>query len=980
MTDRQLIDLTKRFISIPSTRDNPAALQDAINFVAGIVAKCPDVTIEKFERDGVHSFLAYKGKIRPQKFDIILNGHVDVVPGKPNQFKPIEKNGRLYGRGALDMKGTTLVLANIFCELVHKVPYSLGLQIVSDEELGGYNGTRLQIEQGIRADFVVVGEFTNHRHTIYNAARGVCWAEIAFKGKTAHSGHLWHGDNAVIKAGNFAAALLKRFPTPENETWATTASIASLSTPNDTYNKVPETAVLKVDFRFTQEDPVFQSEETFRTLIAGIDRDARLVNLAMFEPAIKVEELNPYTQGMSTAMQRVTHQKPQFLGRPAASDGRHYALYNTDIVEFGLYGQRPHHDEEYVSLDSFAEYRAIMAEFLQHPIPKNLKIKPDTPLHQTLLEQLVGMQTVSGNLSANNTALTFIDGFLKKRGMHTVIHEYEGYRSLVATTKPGNKQPTVMLNAHLDVVPAPVGLFKMTKKGDKLQGRGVMDMKFAIASYMTVVDSLKDDLAAYDFGIMITSDEEIGSEHGTIPLIQEVGYQPKVVIIPDSGEGWRLETFAKGVHWIKLSAKGKAGHASRQWEGDSAIRKLLNAISKVELLIPADAGPEDTTLSVGTIDGGTTANQIPTHASAMLDVRYGSVDDYDTLYPRIKSICHEYGVTTEVKAAGRPCINDPNNPYIKHFTDIVTKVTGEKHINSMSYGVTDGRHFSSAGIPCIVIQPPAGDRHKDTEWLSRHGFDQFVVIIEQYIKQISAGAVIKPSKEKEISNLAQRLNTANKPAYVWYATFGAGIDKDRFRRYIEGGTPEGSRRVLVGCRDKTPPVKDMFISLPYELYFSGESLSWLAGGGMANLAVKRSAKTHTIARAYLITVEQFEDIAAQENFQSKPLRLPMTKAINTGHAIIGNVEGDRTYDVLLYCGERERTPVFSLTSLRPRLGYAPPSPSYTQFLCKGLSQNPKFSAQSAIDYLASRPGIAGNYSKEAISDFFKDNPASQNGQ
>ncbi|HSW79249.1 MAG TPA: M20/M25/M40 family metallo-hydrolase [Candidatus Saccharimonadales bacterium] len=977
MKSQQLIDLTKQFIVIPSTRDNPDSLQDAVKFVADIVSKCPGVTIENFERDGVKSFLAYKGKKRPDKFDIILNGHVDVVPGKPEQFMPIEKNGNLYGRGALDMKGTTMVLADVFCEMVNKVPYSLGLQIVSDEEIGGYNGVRLQIEQGVRAEFVIMGEYANHRNTIYNAARGVCWAEIAFKGKTAHGGHLWHGENAVLKAGNFAAALIKRYPTPDRETWATTASIASLSTPNDTYNKVPDSAILKVDFRFTQEDPVFQSEESVRTFIAGLDPDAELINLATFEPAVKVEELNPYTQGLGAAIRKITKEKPQFLGRPAASDGRHYALFNTDIIEFGLFGQRPHSEDEYVSIDSFTEYQSILREFLKHPIPKNPKLKPDVPLHRTLLEQLLTIQTVSGNISANNSAIAFIESFLNKRGMHTKVYEYNGVRSLVSTTKPDNKQPTVLLNAHLDVVPAPNEMFALSKKGDKLIGRGVMDMKFAIASYLSLVDMLKDDIGTYDFGIMITSDEEIGSNNGTIRLLEDEKYKPRVVLIPDSGEGWRLETFAKGIQWIKLSASGKPGHSSRQWEGDSAIKKLLHAISKIELLIPPEAGPEDTTLSVGTIDGGTTANQIPKNATAMLDVRHGSQYDYDTIFPRIKAICQEDGVKATVKASGQPCENDPNNPYIKHFTEIVTKVTGEKHINSISYGVTDGRFFSAAGIPCIVIQPPAGDRHKDTEWLSAKGFDQFNVVLEQYVKQIAAVSELKPTKEKDIAHLAKLLNTANKPAYVWYATFGSGLDKERFMKYVEGGRPEGASFVLPGCRDKTPPIKDLFISLPYELYFSGNTDRYMDAGGMANLDVKRSAKSHTIARAYLITIEQFEDIAAQENYQGKPVRLPLTKAINAGYSPIANIEGDSVYDVLLYGGTRDRIPIFSLTSLRPRISYAVPGPAYTHFLCKGLSQNPKLNTESAVDYLASRPGIAGHYSKEDISEFFKTKPADE---
>ena len=292
----------------------------------------PDITIEGFERNGKPSFIAYRGHVRPPTFDILFNAHVDVVPGLPEQFVPVEKDGRLYGRGALDMKGTAVVMTDVFCELVNKVPYELGLEIVSDEEVGGYDGARLHIDEGLRASFVVCGEYANHRNAIYNAARGLCWAEIAFHGREAHGGHPWKGDNAVIKAGNFAGAVLERYPTPDKETWTTTANISSLTTPNETHNKVPDYALLKIDFRFTQEDPVFDNEDTLRAFIASIDADAELINLVAFEPAINVESLNPYVQGLSRAMKRITNVEPILLGRPAGSDGRHFAVSPTTTL------------------------------------------------------------------------------------------------------------------------------------------------------------------------------------------------------------------------------------------------------------------------------------------------------------------------------------------------------------------------------------------------------------------------------------------------------------------------------------------------------------------------------------------------------------------------------------------------------------------------------------------------------------------------
>jgi succinyl-diaminopimelate desuccinylase len=976
MNTKQIIETTKQLIRIPSTYDNPEALQTAVNFLAKIVAACPDVTIERFERNGKPSFLAYRGPVRPATFDILLNGHVDVVPGPEHLFKPVEKDGKLYGRGALDMKGTSAVLTDVFCKLVHEVPYALGLQIVSDEEIGGYDGVRLHINEGVRAKFVIMGEYANDKHTIYNAARGLCWAEIKFKGKAAHGGHLWNGTNAVLKAGDFAGAILKRYPTPDKETWTTTASIANLSTPNDAYNKVPDSAILKIDFRFTQEDPVFQSRESLEAFIASIDPEAELLDLATFEPAVKVEELNPYVQGLSAAMREVTGKKPQYLGRPASSDGRHFALVNNDIVEFGLYGKNPHSEDEWVDLASFGEYHKTLTAFLHNPVPAAIADAPAErePLHVKLLEQFIAMPTATTDTKATNSAITFIEQFLKARGMHVTRMERNDISSLYATTKPGNLQPTVLLNAHVDVVPAEGNQYKLLKKNGKFYGRGVMDMKFAIASYLNLVDALHNDgvLMQHDIGVLITADEEIGGRNGVKIYTEEVGLRPKVVVVPDGGENWETEIFAKGVQWIKLEATGKASHASRPWEGESAISALLKAIHDIETLIPHSTNRKDTNLTVGTIEGGTAGNQIPATASAMLDIRYGSMADFEHILPEIQKICKAHRVATSVLVNDPPYTNDIKNPYISAFRKLVKTTVGIQPKTCYAFGVTDGRFFSGLGIPCVTMSPECGGRHQADEWLSARGFGQFCHIVEQYVRDIAAGGEqtsTRPTRDNTIAKLTQKLNgSGDHKAYIWYASYGSGLSKANFACMIHGGMVEGSTRTHKGCTDQTPPLRDTFLHLPYALYFSGECEAW--GGGHVCLMPEPSHGAHTIARAYLITIEQFEELTAQQNQRTTPTRLPIKEAMKYGHATI--TDGTTDYDELVYCGTQGGYPMFTITATRPHMPYVAPSDAYARLLIKGLSENAQLSKDEVIEYVYAVPGVAGNIKKQQVSAFVAD--------
>jgi acetylornithine deacetylase/succinyl-diaminopimelate desuccinylase-like protein len=474
--------------------------------------------------------------------------------------------------------------------------------------------------------------------------------------------------------------------------------------------------------------------------VHGIDPKARIVNLATFEPAVHVEELNPFLQGMSAAMAKVTGTTPRFLGRPAGSDGRHFAMVRNDIVEYGIYGQGSHSDEEYAEIDSFAEYQAVLRAFLRAPLPKKLKVPKEAatePLQEKLLRKLVAIPSTPNDRAANNKVLDIVEKFASERGMYIERFEQNDIRTVIATTKRHAKRPLVLLNAHSDVVPGPVEMFDLQLKEGKFIGRGVMDMKHAIAAYLTVVDRLKDEINDYDFGLMINSDEEVGGENGAKPLVEKHGYGAEVVIVPDGGNHWELEHFAKGVYWIKLEASGVEAHASRPWEGESAIHRLLGALKDIRQLVVEHPKPEDTLLSVGTIEGGKTANQLAAYASAMIDVRTGSVEDHQRILTDIETICRQHDITMSVAGSGSPIVTDPKAPYIKEFVEIVEQVTGRSYPTRYDFAVTDGRFFNAAGVPTIVINPECDAIHTPQEWLSQKSFAQFCDVLEQYVRRMA---------------------------------------------------------------------------------------------------------------------------------------------------------------------------------------------------------------------------------------------------
>lgn len=352
------------------------------------------------------------------------------------------------------------------------------------------------------------------------------------------------------------------------------------------------------------------------------------------------------------------------------------------------------------------------------------------------LAKLVSMRTLTADIPANDNALGYLEKYFAERGMHCRRRRFAGHGTLVASTRPANhKTPTVLLAGHIDVVAGSDKLFKLQIKAGKITGRGVFDMKFALAGYMQLIDELRYNLHKYDFAVMVTADEESHS-NGTRRLVK-AGHLPKVCIIPDStAPGWDIERAAKGSWRFDLIATGKNAHGSRPWEGESAALKLINALHQLQDEFQ-DQGPTTDSINIGRIQGGTAYNQIPQHMSAAVELRLTSQAAYDHFGQYITDLCKKHDVSMEEQLRGRAFQHDLNNPYVQSFMDSVEKLTGKRPKTYMSCGTSDASCFIDKGIPAIVSCPEGGGHHSENEWIGQKSFRQFVPILHDYLNKIA---------------------------------------------------------------------------------------------------------------------------------------------------------------------------------------------------------------------------------------------------
>jgi succinyl-diaminopimelate desuccinylase len=359
------LEVAGELLAIPSTADRPDQLHRALEYVLDFVG--PGFVVRRFESGGKPSALVYPERVvgaGDVTFDIILNAHLDVVPAETDGFQPRRDGDRLYARGAQDMKVSALAEALVFRELAATLSRPVALQLVTDEELGGRNGTRYQLEQGVRGRFVIIGETSGLR--IVTESKGMLGVTLRAEGRGAHSAYQWLGHNALVALMRSVERLLARYPVATREEWRTTVNLARVHSPNQARNQIPAQAEAWLDIRFPPED---------RDLAGRTSEEVAAYLQEFCEPGVSAEVLDldaphhtdpdrPEVARLAAAA-RDQGFEPDFLRKHGAGDGRFYGALGIAAVAFGVGGQGQHGPGEYAEVGTIGPYYRALLQFLQ---------------------------------------------------------------------------------------------------------------------------------------------------------------------------------------------------------------------------------------------------------------------------------------------------------------------------------------------------------------------------------------------------------------------------------------------------------------------------------------------------------------------------------------------------------------------------------------------------------------------------------------
>jgi len=401
-----LVALTRDLIGFPTVNPPGEAYAPCAEFIAQRLRKS-GFGIEMIRGEGTPGDNARYPRINVvARFDgrrpgrtVHFNSHIDVVEAgegwSVDPFAGVVRNGRVYGRGACDMKGglaASIVAAEAFMAVHPDFPGAIEISGTADEESGGFGGVAYLAAKGYfskpRVDHVIIPEPLN-KDRICLGHRGVWWAEIETKGRIAHGSMPFLGDSAVRHMGAvlnafedelFPALDRKetRMPVVPEGARRSTMNINSIhGGQTDDYfpglpsPNVPDSCKLVIDRRFLLEEDIGEVKREVTAILERLKRDRPKFDYAIRDLMevlpLMTERDAPVVEAVAQGIRSVFGREPDYVISPGTYDQKHISRIGHlhDCIAYGPgILDLAHQPDEWVGIDDMVQSATVMAHSL----------------------------------------------------------------------------------------------------------------------------------------------------------------------------------------------------------------------------------------------------------------------------------------------------------------------------------------------------------------------------------------------------------------------------------------------------------------------------------------------------------------------------------------------------------------------------------------------------------------------------------------
>ncbi len=380
--------LTKALIARPSVTPQDAGCIDLLcerlapmGFVNEIIDSGP----EHFRVRNLWSKRVPPGADASAVKTLVFAGHTDVVPSGPlgewgsDPFVPTERDGKLYGRGASDMKTSIaafVVAAEEFIAAQPGAPLAIALLLTSDEEGPALDGTTVVIERlrarGESFEWCIVGEPTSVKQTgdmIKNGRRGTLSGKLTVRGIQGHIAYPHLARNPIHQ---FAPALAELAATEwdqGNEFFPPTSwQVSNIHGGTGAGNIIPGSVVVDFNFRFCTESTPESLQDRLETVLRQHGLEYELAWTLGGQPFLT--QPGPLVAAVQDAIRDETGLQTELSTTGGTSDGRFIATLCPQVVELGPPNASIHKIDEHIQLSDIEPlkniYRRVLEKLVQH--------------------------------------------------------------------------------------------------------------------------------------------------------------------------------------------------------------------------------------------------------------------------------------------------------------------------------------------------------------------------------------------------------------------------------------------------------------------------------------------------------------------------------------------------------------------------------------------------------------------------------------
>ena len=333
--------------------------------------------LEYVNRGGVTNLWARRGSARPL---FCFAGHTDVVPTGPLEswtsppFAPEIRDGRLYGRGAADMKSSvaaSVTAVEDFVAAHPDHPGSIAFLLTSDEEGDAVDGTVAVVEalmaRGETLDFCVIGEPTSVDtlgDMVKNGRRGSLSGTLKVKGIQCHIAYPHLGRNPIHEAAPALAELAATEWDRGNEYFPpTTWQISNIHGGTGATNVIPGGVEIKFNFRFSTASTVDGLKQRLTAILDKHELDYEIDWTLGARPFLTGR--GPLADAASTAIREICGIDTELSTTGGTSDGRFIAEICAQLLEIGPVNATSHKIDECVDVTALPRLSAIYTRILE---------------------------------------------------------------------------------------------------------------------------------------------------------------------------------------------------------------------------------------------------------------------------------------------------------------------------------------------------------------------------------------------------------------------------------------------------------------------------------------------------------------------------------------------------------------------------------------------------------------------------------------